>query len=86
MISMFMLLEFYSNLFTNIVCMRTLIWNIDGRIAYSWAMKIIGTLETVATGDTEQMESECPDYRHGFEAMRRMLPEGVRLISVRAER
>lgn len=49
-------------------------------------MKIIGTLETIATGTTEQMESECADYRHGFEAMRRMLPEGVRLTSVRVER
>lgn len=48
-------------------------------------MKIIGTLETIETGSTEQTESECADYRHGFEAMRRMLPESVRLISVRVE-
>ncbi len=49
-------------------------------------MKIIGILETIETGVTEQTESECADYRQGFEAMKRMLPEGVRLIGVRAER
>lgn len=49
-------------------------------------MKIIGTQETIATGITELMDSECVDYRHGFEAMRRMLSEGVRLTNVRVER
>ena len=48
-------------------------------------MKITGTLETVETGAIEQTESECTDYRQGFDAMRRMLPEGVRLLSVRVE-
>ena len=57
-----------------------------GEIAYHMGMKIIGIVETIETGAIEPTESDCTDYRHGFEAMRRMLPEGVRLISVRAER
>ena len=48
-------------------------------------MRIIGTLETVETGVIEQTESECADYRQGYDAMRRLLPEGVRLLSVRVE-
>ncbi|WP_218714208.1 hypothetical protein [Arthrobacter sp. BF1] len=49
-------------------------------------MKIIGTLETIETGTIEQTESECPVYRQGFNAMRRLLPDGVRLNSVHVER
>jgi hypothetical protein len=49
-------------------------------------MKIFGTLETIETGTIEQTESECSDYRQGFDAMRRLLPDGVRLLSVRVER
>ncbi len=49
-------------------------------------MKITGILETIETGAIEQTESECADYRQGFDAMRRLLPEGVRLLSVRVQR
>ncbi len=60
--------------------------DIYGRFAYPWSMKIIGTLETIETGTIEQTESECPVYRQGFNAMRRLLPDGVRLNSVHVER
>ena len=53
--------------------------------AYHGVMKIIGILETIETGAVEEIESECVDYRHGFEALRRLLPEGIRLLSVRVE-
>lgn len=53
---------------------------------YPWIMKIIGILETVETGAIERTESECTNYRQGFEAMRRMLRVGVRLLSVSVER
>ena len=53
--------------------------------AYHGVIKIIGILETIETGAIEQTESECADYRLGFDAMRRLLPEGVRLLSVRLE-
>ena len=49
-------------------------------------MRIIGTLETIETGAVEQTESACSDYQQGIDAMRRLLPEGVRLLSVRVER
>ncbi|NVN00855.1 hypothetical protein [Arthrobacter sp. SDTb3-6] len=49
-------------------------------------MKIIGALETIETGAIERTESECTDYRHGIDALRRLLPDGVRLLSVRVER
>jgi len=49
-------------------------------------VKIIGTLETIETGAIEQTESECSDYRQIFDAILRMLPEGVGLPSVRVER
>jgi hypothetical protein len=42
-------------------------------------MKIIGVLETIETGVIEQTHSDCNDYRQGFDAMRRTLPDGVRL-------
>lgn len=43
-------------------------------------------LETIETGAIEQTESAGSDYQHGFDAMRRLLPDGVRLLSVRVER
>ncbi|WP_170133232.1 hypothetical protein [Arthrobacter livingstonensis] len=49
-------------------------------------MRIIGTLETIETCAIEQTEAACCDYQQGFDAMRRLLPDGVRLLSVRIER
>lgn len=49
-------------------------------------MKIIGTLETVATGEIEPTEVECTVYGDGLAAMKRTLEEGVRLIAIRVER
>lgn len=44
-------------------------------------------METIETGAIEQTEPEwTTDYRQGYDAIRWLLPEGVRLISVRVER
>ncbi|MCC9068781.1 hypothetical protein [Arthrobacter cryoconiti] len=45
-------------------------------------MIITGTLENIETGAIETTTLDCEDYAAGFAAMRRTLPEGVRLISV----
>lgn len=52
-------------------------------------MKVIGiveTVETVETGELQQTEPDCIDYGRGYDFMRRLLPDGVRLLSVRVER
>lgn len=49
-------------------------------------MTIIGTLETIETGALELTTSECQNYATGLAAMRRTLPEGMRLLNVRVER
>lgn len=49
-------------------------------------MKIFGTLEHIESGDIEQTEVDAADYQAGLDALRRTLPEGVRLLSVRIER
>lgn len=49
-------------------------------------MKIIGTLEHIERGTIEQTEVDAADYPAGLDAMRRTLPEGVRLLSVRVDR
>ncbi|MCQ9165461.1 hypothetical protein [Arthrobacter sp. STN4] len=46
-------------------------------------MKIIGTLEHIESGAIEQTEVEAADYQAGLDAMRRTLPDGLRLLSVR---
>lgn len=52
---------------------------------YHVAMKIIGIIESVETSAIDQTESECADYKQGFDAMCRLLPDGIRLLSVRVE-
>lgn len=49
-------------------------------------MKIFGTLENIESGTIEQSEVDAADYYAGLDAMRRTLPEGVRLLSVRVDR
>lgn len=49
-------------------------------------MTITATLETIETGSIETMTVECQDYTAGFEQLKRTLPEGMRLLSVRPER
>lgn len=49
-------------------------------------MIITGTLESIDTSAIETTTSECQNYASGFAAMRRTLPEGVRLLNVRVER
>ncbi|WP_181034069.1 hypothetical protein [Arthrobacter sp. GMC3] len=54
-------------------------------------MKIIGAIETIqadplVTGPIEETAVECEDYHEGFAAMRRTLPEGQRILSIRVER
>lgn len=49
-------------------------------------MQIIGILETIDTGVIEITTVDCQDYREGVGAIRRTLPEGVQLLSVRCER
>lgn len=74
------------DLFTRIVCPISLTWNIDSSLAYHGGMKIIGTLETIETATFEEISSDCSEYQRGFDAMSRMLPEGVRLLNVRVDR
>ncbi|WP_181034306.1 hypothetical protein [Arthrobacter sp. GMC3] len=49
-------------------------------------MIITATSETIETGELETTTVECQDYTFGFEQLRRMLPEGVRLLSVLPQR
>lgn len=49
-------------------------------------MIITALLETIETGDIEVTSVECADYTAGFQQLKRTLPEGVRLVSVRPER
>lgn len=49
-------------------------------------MTITAILETVETGAVETTTVECQDYTSGFEQLKRTLPEGMRLLSVRPER
>jgi len=42
-------------------------------------MKIIGIVETIEIGAIDHTESDCADYKSGFDAMRRLLPDGVRV-------
>ena len=49
-------------------------------------MIIKATLETIETGAVETTTVECQDYTAGFEQLRRTVPEGMRLLSVRSER
>jgi hypothetical protein len=49
-------------------------------------VKIFGTLEHIESGTIEQTEVDATDYQAGLDAMRRTLPNGVRLLSVRLER
>lgn len=49
-------------------------------------MIITGTLQTIDTGAIETTTSECQNYATGYAAMRRPLPQGVRLLNVRVER
>ena len=50
------------------------------------AMIIKATLETIETGAMEETVVECQDYTSGFEQLKRTLPDGTRLLSVRPER
>jgi hypothetical protein len=43
-------------------------------------VKVIGTLEHIESGAIEQTEVDAADYQSGLDAMRRTLPEGVRLL------
>lgn len=49
-------------------------------------MIINAMLETIETGAVETTTVECQDYTSGFEQLKRTLPEGGRLLSVRPER
>lgn len=49
-------------------------------------MIITAMLETIETGAIETTTVECQDYTAGFEQLKRTLPEGTRLLSVRPER
>jgi hypothetical protein len=49
-------------------------------------VKIFGTLEHIESCTIEQTEADATDYQAGLDAMRRTLPEGVRLLSVRVDR
>ncbi|MEV8181249.1 hypothetical protein [Specibacter sp. NPDC078692] len=49
-------------------------------------MIITALLEVIETGAVESTSVECQDYTAGFEELRRTLPEGVNLLSVRPER
>jgi hypothetical protein len=60
--------------------------SVHRRKIYDGPMQIIGTLETIETGAIETTTAECLDYHEGFEAMRRIVPEGDRLLSVIVER
>lgn len=54
--------------------------------AYNHAVKIIGTIEHIESGNIEQTEVDAADYQAGVDAMRRTLVEGYRLLSVRVDR
>ncbi len=75
--------ESRSNISTRILCRAGLTWDIGDGFAYRDGMKIVGILETTQSGVLEQLESGCSEYWRGFDAMRRMVPEGVLLLSVR---
>ncbi|MGO4382636.1 hypothetical protein [Specibacter sp. RAF43] len=49
-------------------------------------MIIIVTLEEITSGGISETEMECTVFLEGFEALKRTLAEGVRLLSVRVER
>ena len=49
-------------------------------------MIIKATLQHIETGTVEETMVECQDYTAGFEQLRRTVPEGMRLVSVRPER
>lgn len=49
-------------------------------------MKIIGTVEHVESGDIERTQVDAANYQAGVDAMRRALPEGYRLLSIRVDR
>ncbi|WP_170835428.1 hypothetical protein [Arthrobacter alpinus] len=49
-------------------------------------MIITALVETIETGALEVTSVDCKDYTSGFEQLKRTLPEGVRLVSVRPER
>jgi Tfp pilus assembly protein PilN len=49
-------------------------------------VKITGTMEHIENGTIEQTEVDAADYQAGMDALRRTLPEGVRLLSVRVDR
>lgn len=53
---------------------------------YGYPMIINAMLETIETGAVETTTVECQDYTSGFEQLKRTLPEGGRLLSVRPER
>lgn len=48
-------------------------------------MIIHAILETIETGAIEETTVECQDYTAGFQQLRRTVPEGMRLLSVRPE-
>ncbi|AIX99753.1 hypothetical protein ART_0155 [Arthrobacter sp. PAMC 25486] len=48
-------------------------------------MIIKAMLETIETGAVEETTVECQDYTSGFEQLRRTVPAGMRLLSVRPE-
>ncbi|MCQ9162956.1 hypothetical protein [Arthrobacter sp. STN4] len=49
-------------------------------------MIITATLETIETDAIEHTEVECQGYAAGFDQLRRTVPEGSRLLSVRVAR
>lgn len=49
-------------------------------------MIITAILETIGTGELDTTTVECQDYTAGFEQLRRMVPEGVRLLNFRTQR
>lgn len=49
-------------------------------------MIITALLQHIESGATEETVVECQDYTSGFDQLRRTVPEGMRLVSVRPER
>lgn len=46
---------------------------------------MVRIIEHVESGDVERTEVDAANYRAGVDAMRRTLPEGYRLLSIRVD-